>query len=326
MRLSTFEQLFAKGLISEHSFTKAKERINAPRNIITELRLILYAGILMLSGGLGVLVYENIHSISHLAIVLCLAIVFIASFMYCFMKADSFTVKKVKDPNVYFSYVLLLGCLSFITLVGYLQYQYTLFGTHYGMATLVPMLVLFFAAYRFDHLGVLSLALVNACAFAGLTVAPTQILNSNDWSSPNIILTSVAVSVIFTLCGIVFYRRSIKEHFRFTYYHFALHLFGLSAVSVIFSWNYKFLWVCILLVGAWVFYQISKKLFSYFLLLLTVMYTYIGFSIWMLYMIAEIDQMSLMPIYLIIFYIIASAIIVARFLMITYKKMNHDGL
>jgi len=45
--------------------------------------------------------------------------------------------------------------------IGYLQYQYSAFGTHYGMATLIPMLALFLIAYYFDHLGILSLAIAN---------------------------------------------------------------------------------------------------------------------------------------------------------------------
>jgi hypothetical protein len=68
---------------------------------------------------------------------------------------------KVEAPTPFFDYILLLGCLTFITLVGYSQVQFTIFGQRFGLAVFIPMIVLFFSAYYFDHLGVLSMAITN---------------------------------------------------------------------------------------------------------------------------------------------------------------------
>ncbi|MDQ6764326.1 MAG: hypothetical protein M3015_17115 [Bacteroidota bacterium] len=64
-----------------------------------------------------------------------------------------------------FDYILLFGCLSLLTFVGYLQFEYNVFGNKWGLATFIPMVVLFMAAYYFDHLGVLILAIVNLAAW-----------------------------------------------------------------------------------------------------------------------------------------------------------------
>ncbi len=46
---------------------------------------------------------------------------------------------------------LLLGCLLFLVLEGYLQAQYQLFGTRYGLAAALPTALFFGVAYGFDH-------------------------------------------------------------------------------------------------------------------------------------------------------------------------------
>ena len=46
------------------------------------------------------------------------------------------------------------------------------------------MVVLFFTAYYFDHIGVLSMAIVNLAAWLGLAVTPMEILRENDFSNP----------------------------------------------------------------------------------------------------------------------------------------------
>jgi hypothetical protein len=96
------------------------------------------------------------------------------SFYYCVYKKQPFSFNKAAAPNSFFDYVLLLACLTFIIFIGYIQYQYKIFGDRYGLATFFPMLVLFVSAYYFDHLGILSMAITNLGAWVGLTVTPLK--------------------------------------------------------------------------------------------------------------------------------------------------------
>jgi hypothetical protein len=114
-----------------------------------ELKTLLYLGVLLLSGGLGILIYENIDSISHQAILAAVALVSAGSFYYCYKQSSAFSWKKVKSPTPLYDYLLLLGCLTFITFIGYLQFAYTAFGSRYGLATAIPLVVIFFSAYYF---------------------------------------------------------------------------------------------------------------------------------------------------------------------------------
>ena len=110
-----------------------------------------------------------------------------------------FSLQKTVSPSVFFDYILLLGCLTFISFVGYIQFQYQVFGNRFGLATFIPMVVLFFSAYYFDQVGVLSLAITNLAAWAGIAATPLKILQSSDFSSTNIIITGLLLGTKTTL-------------------------------------------------------------------------------------------------------------------------------
>ena len=84
--------------------------------------------------------------------------------------------EKVEQTAPYFDVVLLLGCLLFLALEGYLQYQYEVFGTSYGLAVIIPAVLFFFLAYRYDHQGVLSLAITALASWVGLSATPSKLL------------------------------------------------------------------------------------------------------------------------------------------------------
>jgi hypothetical protein len=69
MDIPLFEKLQTNGFISEESLVKLKAHENSKLfSLHWELKTILYLGILLLSGGLGILVYKNIDTIGHTAI------------------------------------------------------------------------------------------------------------------------------------------------------------------------------------------------------------------------------------------------------------------
>src|SRR6188768_686875 len=170
MDINLLNQLHAEGIISDSSFTKA--RLAGEKKLFPvqwELKTILYLGILLLTSGLGILVYKNIDTIGHQAILLFIALICAGSFVYCNKNKEPFATSRVASPNALFDYVLLLGCSMFIIFIAYLQYQYNVFGDRYGLATFFPMVVLFLSAYYFDHLGILSMAITSFGAWLGIT-------------------------------------------------------------------------------------------------------------------------------------------------------------
>ncbi len=197
MNQNVFEQLHREGLISDASFTNLKMKQAHPAlSVHWEIKTLLYLGVLLLTGGLGILVYKNIDTIGHQMILLFIAFVCGGCFFYSFKNKKAFSINRVTAPNSLFDYILLLACCTFIIFIGYLQFQYQLFGNRYGLATFFPLVVLFFSAYYFDHLGVLSMAIINLAGWLGITVTPISVLTANDFNNSLIILTGLALGVL----------------------------------------------------------------------------------------------------------------------------------
>src|ERR1700722_14367066 len=107
MATATFKRLHAEGLISDDAFQRAetgeRERLFS---LHWELRLLLYLGVLLLTGGLGILVYKNIDSIGHQAVLAFIGLVAAGSFFYCFRKKAPFSWEKVAVADPFFDYIL----------------------------------------------------------------------------------------------------------------------------------------------------------------------------------------------------------------------------
>src|SRR6185369_8526297 len=132
---------------------------------------------------------------------------------------------KVIPPTPYFDYIVLLACLLFISVLGYLQFQYNLLDESLGETTLVAAAVFFLAAYRFDHLGVLSLAITAFASFWGLSVSPQEWYHSDFFSRANLHITAMIFGAALAGVATVLDRQMMKQHFTFTYLNFCSLIF-----------------------------------------------------------------------------------------------------
>jgi Predicted membrane protein (DUF2157) len=322
MDIILFEKLHAEGLVSDVSLGKVKEaEKNKLFSLHWELRTILYLGVLLLSGGLGVLVYKNIDTIGHTAILIFIALISAGGFAYCSKTKLPFSTGKVASPNSFFDYILLLACLAFVTFIGYLQYQYHFFGNRFGLVTFIPMVVLFFSAYYFDHPGVLSLAITSLCAWAGITVTPTRILQDNDFNSNTIIYTGLVLGAGLIAVGAVTRMRNIKAHFGFTYTNFGMHILFISVLAGMFAFeNIFMLWFLFLIAVSVYFYQEAIRQRSFYILLVLTLYGYIGLSYVMIRLLTWGADMG--SIYFTFLYFIGTAVGLILFLIRMNKKLK----
>ncbi len=322
MDLKTINQLHAEGLISDESLLKSEAAEKASLfSLHWELKTLLYLGITLLSGGLGILVYKNIDTIGHQAVLAFIALVCLGSFYYCRRKASPFSVNRVPPPDPFFDYVLLLACLTLITFIAYLQYAYTVFGNRYGLATFIPMIILFLSAYSFDHLGILSLAITNLAAWMGIAITPMRVLQTDRFEELKLVYTGLALGLILFLAARLSEKKNIKKHFAFTYRNFGTHILFISCLAgMSMSDRLYFLWFLVLLCIAVIVYRQAMKNKSFYFFLLVALYTYIGLSD---VVTSNLDIIGLGGgIYMAIIYFIASAIGLVRLLMVVNHKMK----
>jgi hypothetical protein len=231
--------LQSRGLLPpEQAATIAAAELAQPFSLHYELRALLYLGITLLAGGLGVLIYQNIDSIGHGVIIAVIAALMAACFGYAARHRAPFTWGIAPKTSVGADYLLLLGCLLFVVLEGYVQYQYGIFGNRYGLATAVPALVFLPLAYWFDHRGVLAMGLTALAAWAGLTVAPLAVLTDNDFWNERIRSAAVGLGLVLMTAGFYSERSGRKAHFAFTYLllgsNLALASLATSAIELVF--------------------------------------------------------------------------------------------
>ncbi|PSL47772.1 putative membrane protein DUF2157 [Chitinophaga niastensis] len=325
MNIHLFEKLRTEGLVSDTAVQAVKtEESNRLFSLHWEIKTLLYLGVLLLSGGLGILIYKNIDTIGHQVILLFIGLLCAGCFSYCIRKKAPFSWQKVISPNAFFDYALLLGCLTFVTFIGYLQFEYTAFGKAYGLATFIPFAVLAVSAYYFDHLGVLSMAITNLAAWMGIAVTPFQVLSANDFSSDPIIYTGVLLGGILLLLAIISTRRNLKKHFTFTYQNFGTNIIFIACISALCVFgNNPMLWLLIIIMAAVSVYTFKQAFRegSFYFVLITVLYAYVGISIIVFRLLVLTNDIG--AVYLGLLYVIGSAIGVILLLINLNKKIKH---
>jgi hypothetical protein len=322
VNIPLFERLHKEGLIADPSLQKIKQRAGSRLfSVHWELKTILYLGILLLTGGLGILIYKNIDTIGHQVILAIIGLICISSFVYCERKKLPFATTKVPAPNSFFDYILLLGCLTLLTFITYLQVQYTAFGTAYGLASFIPMVILFFCAYYFDHLGILSMAITNLAAWMGIAITPLNILKANDFANAEIIFAGLLLGMALTAIAWASERRNIKAHFEFTYVNFGINILFIACLAGMFHFDsFYALWLLPLAGAVLYFYKraIATRFF-YYLLIIT-LYGYIGFSYALVRFLVTAFDWGV--IYFILMYFMGSATWIIVFLSRMNKKLK----
>lgn len=251
-----------------------------PFSLNYELRTLLYLGITLLAGGVGVLVYQHIDSIGHGVIIAAITLAMSASFAYATRHLPSFTWQEAPRTSIAADYLLLLGCLLFLVLEGYLQVQYELFGTRYGLATVLPAVLFFALAYRFDHRGVLAMAITALAAWVGVSVAPLDVFRQGLIMHDVISLPALLLGFVLVAAGLLSEFLDRKRHFAFTFLSLGGNVALLATMSVLFhtEGRYTLPWLVLVLGLSAGLVWYARRAQSYLFLLMSVAYSYVAIT------------------------------------------------
>ncbi|WP_428660424.1 DUF2157 domain-containing protein [Runella sp.] len=293
---------------------------NRPVSLYILLRSLLYLGIVLFTSGVGVLIYNNIDTIGHTALITLLAVLTAGSFFYVYRTRVPFSWGMVENEAKFSDFALLISCTLFLLLEGYVQWRYTVFGTRYGLATVLPAVLFLFCAYRFDHRGVLSMGLTALASWVGITVAPLEVLNNNDFNDIQLIVTGVLLGAFYIGVGLGSEKKNFKKHFAFTYLLLGGNVFFIGALAGLFrseSWSAGF--ILPIVTGSWLFMKYARRSRSFLFLLMAVVYGYIGIT----YLLFETMNEDLWAFFG-LFYIFGSTGAVIWFFM-NYKKLLKEA-
>ena len=271
--------LTEKGIISDKQSSQiSTHEISQPFSVHWELRSLLYLGITLLSTGLGILIYKNIDTIGHNILIGLIALACAGCFYYAFLHKKPFSWQEIEGTTNLDDFALLGGCLTFLTLEGYLQYQYNVFGTRYGLAAFIPAILFFFCAYRFDHRGVLSMAITALASGVGVSIAPVKLWEANDFNSQNLVITALLLGIFLILFAWVSVQKDWKKHFSFTYFLLGGNLAFVAGLAGLFAFDWKIIYFVVLAILSYLYITYARQKHSYIFLLMGVVYGYIAFS------------------------------------------------
>lgn len=166
------------------------------------------------------------------------------------------------------------------------------------------------------------MAITNLAAWMGIAATPLQLLSANDFSSDRIIYTGVLLGVILLLLAMVSTLKNLKKHFAFTYQNFGAHIIFIACIAgiCVFDSAYMLWFLFMAGIGTYIYLQAFRER-SFYFVLLTVLYGYLGFSIVFFRLISEMHDIE--AIYLSFFYVIGSAIGVILLLINLNKKIKN---
>jgi hypothetical protein len=279
MMFNTEQKLFDSGIINASEKEAIEKHLKEkPLSLYWELKTILYLGVMLLISGISYFVYLNLDTIGHLAIIILLMLICAAGFYYGFKNKKPYANVQIIHESPFFDYAVLFSSLLFGVVISYLQYQYEMFGQHYGLATIIPTAVYFFSAYTFDHKGILSLGITGLAAWAGISVTPMHMLDDNNFNSLQIIFTAIGVGLSLALFTLLSERRGVKSHFGFTYHYFASNLLFVATLVLLFAYSFKVFSIIGMALLSWFYIRYAIKNQSFLFLLFTVIYAYVALT------------------------------------------------
>jgi hypothetical protein len=178
-----------------------------------ELRLAAYLGVLLVMGGVGVLVKENLQRIGPLGITLALTFAVAGCFAWVIPRAQPFTWGESRGHHAVFDYILLLGALLAAADLAYVETQFTPLGTAWAWHLLFVAALYAALAFRFDSRALFSLSLTTFAAWRGVSAATLEVMPWSRSSSDLVRLNALVCGVVFLFLGAMLRRREWKAHF-----------------------------------------------------------------------------------------------------------------
>lgn len=195
-----------------------------------ELRATLYAGVLLVMAGVGIILARNLERIGPLAVVLAVALLAVA----CAVPAVRARVagRPLADAS---DYLLLLAALLASANLAYAERQFTLLGPLWSWHLLLLAIGHAVVAYTFGSPLVLAASLTALAGWFGVGAAPGDALHLS-YSSPELGARALACAAVIALWRYAGRRAQPDTRFSDILDHFATNLAFWGAVTWCLEW------------------------------------------------------------------------------------------
>ena len=195
-----------------------------------ELRATMYAGVLLVMTGVGILLARNLDRIGPLAIVLAIAVAAAA----CAVPAIR-AKRAGRALSVAGNYLLLLAVLLGSAGLAYAEHQFTLLGPLWSWHLLLLAVVHAVVAYRFASPLVLAASLTSLVGWFGVGVTPGDVLQFS-YSTPMLGARALACAAVIAVWHYADHRARPDTSFSGVFEHFVANLAFWGTLSWCLEW------------------------------------------------------------------------------------------
>jgi hypothetical protein len=181
----------------------------------------------------------------------------------------------------------MIGGLVLMSLEGYLEYKYKIFGAPWNIGLCLTFSFLAFTAYRYDHRGMLLLAILLAITWASSSWAGSG-LNSDSILTFDIVTrgpladaSMVAAATCF-VAGMIAAHYDLKSHFLITYAILCSNILFVAAIKGFMTEGFIGEYIYIVLFIAILFSLFAVKLNNVLIFIYSWVYFYLIFTLKMI--------------------------------------------
>jgi len=223
--------LHAEGVIDDATAARALARDRGQVfSLHAELRVILYAGVLLVMAGMGIVLARNLDRIGPLAIVLAVALVAVA----CAVPAVRAKLAGRALTNAG-DYLLLLAVLLGSANLAYAERQFTLLGPFWSWHLLLLAVIHAAIAYAFGSSIVLAASLAALAGWFGVGGTPGDALRFS-YSSPTLGARALVCAAVIAAWRYADRRARPNTRFSDVLDHFATNLAFWGAITWCLEW------------------------------------------------------------------------------------------
>ena len=178
-----------------------------------EIRILLWAGVLLVSTGAGLLVKQNLDRIGPMAIAIALGVAAAACLVFVWRRAPGFSWGESDGGELVRDAALLLGALLVAADLAFIELKFTWLDENWRWHLLIVAVFYAALALRFDSKSLFSLALSSFAAWRGVAIATVAVPWGPLEGDDRLLVEALICGVLFLILGKLMLRLGRKAHF-----------------------------------------------------------------------------------------------------------------
>lgn len=291
-----------------------------------ELLFLMYLSVLLFTSGVGVLIYKNIDTIGHSLILLTMFVLIVVSFYFSFKESKGFSKEDIDFENPVYNYLVLLAVILSCSFMGYIQFQYAVFGSYFEMSIYISAFIALASAYYFNNKSALSIGITALITSLGISLTPRTLINNDVYWNEPLSYYGLLLGIIITLWSIYSKKIDLKKHFDLVLLTFSLHLMSICCIAGLIN-DFWMLFIFFMAGLSYFFYQKSFEIQAISIYIFTLLYGFVGFNVFIARLLGHTDLEDFWELLIIVLpiYFITSIVLFVKAIK-NFNKKTNDSL